>query len=160
MDGAVIAESNTICRFIAKKVGLYGEDPLEQAQVDMVIDNISDLTGSRLKESTPKNMTVELVKHCPHMMLILDKNTANIYFTDYMRAAYPKNNDEMEKVVKAINKEKIPNFVRRAEKLLQSRGGKHFAGDKVMLNEQTIIKKPKEKKKLISIFLGFTALLG
>ena len=75
-----------------------------------------------------------------------------------MRAAYPKNNDEMEKVVKAINEEKIPNFVRRAEKLLQSRGGKHFAGDKVMLNEQSYYKK--QKKKLIFLFLVFTALLG
>ncbi len=90
MDGAVIAESNTICRFIAKKVGLYGEDPVEQAQVDMVIDNISDLTGSRLKESTPKNMTVELVKHCPHMMLILDKKHSKHLFYRLHEGSLPK----------------------------------------------------------------------
>ncbi len=47
VDGQVIAESIAICRFIAKKVGLYGSDPLEQAQIDMVIDNLSDLDQGR-----------------------------------------------------------------------------------------------------------------
>ncbi len=43
VDGQLIAESNAICRFIAKKVGLYGEDAIEQAHIDMVIDNMADM---------------------------------------------------------------------------------------------------------------------
>ncbi len=43
VDGGVIAQSNAICRFIAKKAGLYGKDDLEQASIDMIIDFIGDL---------------------------------------------------------------------------------------------------------------------
>ena len=54
----VIAESNTICRFIAKKVGLYGsgDDPVEQAQIDMVVDNLADLENG--EESQISNYTM------------------------------------------------------------------------------------------------------
>ncbi len=46
VDGEVIAESTAICRYIAKTVGLYEGTPLEQAQIDMVIDNINELEFS------------------------------------------------------------------------------------------------------------------
>ena len=48
-----------------------------------------------------------------------------------MRVAYPKNDDELAARVKEVNEQKIPAFVRYAEKLLIARGGKHFAGNKV-----------------------------
>ncbi len=47
VDGEVISESIAICRYIAKTVGLYGETPLEQAQIDMVVDNINDFEFSQ-----------------------------------------------------------------------------------------------------------------
>ena len=47
VDGEVIAESTAICRYIAKTVGLYEGTSLEQAQIDMVIDNINELEFSK-----------------------------------------------------------------------------------------------------------------
>ncbi len=43
VDGVVVAQSNSICRLVAKRAGLYGESDLEQAAVDMVIDFVADL---------------------------------------------------------------------------------------------------------------------
>ncbi len=48
-----------------------------------------------------------------------------------MRIAYPKNDEELAARVKEINETKIPTFISYWEKLLNSRGGKHFAGNKV-----------------------------
>ncbi len=49
-DGVIIGESNAIARFLAKKVGLYGDadDAVTQAHIDMVIDNIGDIDSGWL----------------------------------------------------------------------------------------------------------------
>ncbi len=47
VDGVVISESIAICRYIAKMVGLYEGTPLEQAQIDMVVDNINEFEFSK-----------------------------------------------------------------------------------------------------------------
>ncbi len=48
-----------------------------------------------------------------------------------MRISYPTNEEEREIIAKTMNEKTIPDFVRRAERLLVQRGGKHFAGNKV-----------------------------
>ncbi len=44
-----VAQSMTIARFLAKKAKLAGKDDLEQAQADMIVDYISDLTTDVIK---------------------------------------------------------------------------------------------------------------
>jgi len=47
VDGQILAQSNTISRYLARKHGLAGKDEWEQAQADMYADNINDLmTGN------------------------------------------------------------------------------------------------------------------
>jgi hypothetical protein len=43
VDGQVLAQSNAIARYLARKHGLAGKDEWEQAQADMYADNINDL---------------------------------------------------------------------------------------------------------------------
>ncbi len=43
VDGQVLAQSNAIARYLARKHGLAGKDEWEQAQADMYADNIHDL---------------------------------------------------------------------------------------------------------------------
>jgi glutathione S-transferase len=43
VDGRVLAQSNTIARYLARKHGLAGKGEWEQAQADMYADNINDL---------------------------------------------------------------------------------------------------------------------
>ncbi len=43
VDGRVLAQSNTIARYLAKKHGLAGQDEWEEALADMYADNIHDL---------------------------------------------------------------------------------------------------------------------
>ncbi len=57
--------------------------------------------------------------------------------------------------MKEMNETKIPDFVRRAERLLVKRGGKHFSGNKVT-NDFFQVK----KKAVVVYFLIFSALLG
>jgi glutathione S-transferase len=44
-DGAVLSQSLTIARFLAKEFGLAGKNNLEQAQADMIIDAGNDLAN-------------------------------------------------------------------------------------------------------------------
>ncbi|XP_064594390.1 glutathione S-transferase 1-like [Liolophura sinensis] len=43
VDGKVLAQSNTICRYLAREFGLAGKDVFEQARVDMFVDLVEDL---------------------------------------------------------------------------------------------------------------------
>lgn len=49
VDGKMLAQSNTIARYLAKQHGLAGKDEWEQALADMYGDNINDLmTGKQV----------------------------------------------------------------------------------------------------------------
>ncbi len=48
-----------------------------------------------------------------------------------MRICYPTCEGERNAIAKRMNDTTIPDFVRRAERLLVQRGGKHFSGNKV-----------------------------
>ena len=70
-DGAQIAQSMTIARFLAKKGGLAGRNELEQAQADMMVDNTIDIMGSK---SCQRNChllfeTIKFVAMCSQNML-------------------------------------------------------------------------------------------
>ncbi|CAH1248725.1 HPGDS [Branchiostoma lanceolatum] len=43
VDGTIICQTKAIGRLIAKEAGLAGKTPLEAAQVDMIVDGLSDL---------------------------------------------------------------------------------------------------------------------
>lgn len=49
VDGQVLAQSNTIARYLAKKHGLAGKDDWEQALTDMYAENIHDLLNGIIK---------------------------------------------------------------------------------------------------------------
>ena len=52
-DGAVLSQSLTIARFLAKEFGLAGKTNLEQAYADMIIDTGNDLDNSKLRSNLP-----------------------------------------------------------------------------------------------------------
>ncbi|TRY73251.1 hypothetical protein TCAL_07392 [Tigriopus californicus] len=70
-EGVTIAQTMTICRFVAKKAGLAGINALEQAQMDMVADkcneyttklfDIHDLPTDELKAKASKKMLDDYV---------------------------------------------------------------------------------------------------
>ena len=43
IDGEVIAQSNTINRFVGKLAGLYPDDPLQAARCDEIMDAVEDI---------------------------------------------------------------------------------------------------------------------
>eukprot|EP00043_Microstomoeca_roanoka_P016692 m.171989 g.171989 ORF g.171989 m.171989 type:complete len:283 (-) comp16509_c12_seq2:1516-2364(-) len=55
-DGNVLAQSNTILRFVGKKTGLYPSDDLEAAHVDEVLDLIEDINSRVISTIREKNM--------------------------------------------------------------------------------------------------------
>ncbi|KZS14637.1 Glutathione S-transferase A4 [Daphnia magna] len=58
VDGQVLAQSNTIARYLARKYGLAGKNDWEQALADMYADNINDL----LNAAVPPFMEKDPVK--------------------------------------------------------------------------------------------------
>ena len=45
-DGVMIAQSKAITRFLSKKAGLAGKDDMEQCQIDMFVDLVSEMFES------------------------------------------------------------------------------------------------------------------
>nr|QST14965.1 GSTsigma1f protein [Diaphanosoma celebensis] len=77
-DGKVLAQSNSIARYLAKQFGIAGKDDWEQAQADMYVDCISDLMTAIHKvimETDAKKrafMTEEYLSNtiAPHVQII------------------------------------------------------------------------------------------
>lgn len=44
VDGKIITQTNTLCRYVGKMVDLYPADPLEAAHADEAMEDIEDLT--------------------------------------------------------------------------------------------------------------------
>lgn len=51
IDGKKMSHSTSICRFLAKKVGLAGSNDMEDFEIDSVIDTINDFRTSKVKEN-------------------------------------------------------------------------------------------------------------
>lgn len=56
-DGKVIAQSLTICRYLAQKYNFAGRDPWESAKCDEYVDALTDLVGG--KQNYDKNTKYE-----------------------------------------------------------------------------------------------------
>lgn len=54
VDGLMLAETIALLRFAGKLSGLYPEDPLDAAKVDMVIDGVENLFGPATSDSSPE----------------------------------------------------------------------------------------------------------
>lgn len=49
VDGKMIAQSNTICRYLARKHGLAGKDEIEIARAEAYVDCMSDVMNGNLR---------------------------------------------------------------------------------------------------------------
>lgn len=45
VDGKILAQSNTFCRYLAKQFKLAGKDDWESAQCDSLVDGVNDILG-------------------------------------------------------------------------------------------------------------------
>lgn len=65
IDGKKVHQSLSICRYLAKKVGLDGKTDFENFEIDSVVDTVNDLRQSKLTCSfVPKrNFNLEVVNH-------------------------------------------------------------------------------------------------
>jgi glutathione S-transferase len=52
VDGQLIGQSKTIERFVAKRVGMMGATPVEEAQIDCMCEHIKDCKGMYMKAKT------------------------------------------------------------------------------------------------------------
>jgi prostaglandin-H2 D-isomerase / glutathione transferase len=50
IDGKKVHQSISICRYLAKKVGLAGKTDFENFEIDSVVDTVNDLRLSKLDE--------------------------------------------------------------------------------------------------------------
>lgn len=48
VDGVQIGQSIAIARFLAKRFGLVGENDIEMAQADMIVDCLQDFVNGRI----------------------------------------------------------------------------------------------------------------
>ena len=53
-EGTEVSQSMAIARFVARQCNLSGASPIEQAQVDMIVDCMTDLLNGKI---TSINMT-------------------------------------------------------------------------------------------------------
>lgn len=50
IDGKKVHQSTSICRYLAKKVGLDGKTDFENFEIDSVVDTVNDLRQSKGNE--------------------------------------------------------------------------------------------------------------
>lgn len=50
IDGKKINQSISICRYLAKKVGLAGSTDFENFEIDSVVDTVNDLRVSKCRK--------------------------------------------------------------------------------------------------------------
>ncbi|XP_046456709.1 glutathione S-transferase 1-like isoform X4 [Daphnia pulex] len=98
VDGQVLAQSNAIARYLARKYGLAGKDEWEQAQTDMYIENIHDLLNAaavpfmekdpaKQKELYQKFMTDTIASHVVAVEKQLKKNNTGYLVGKQLTAA-------------------------------------------------------------------------
>lgn len=49
IDDRIISQSDTICRYLAREFGLYGNTNLDQTTIDEITDVVSDITDKFVK---------------------------------------------------------------------------------------------------------------
>jgi len=49
VDDQVIIQSNAICRFVARELGLYGSNANEQAIIDQTVETLNDIFADLIK---------------------------------------------------------------------------------------------------------------
>lgn len=47
VDGKRVHQSLAMCRYVAKQIGLAGSDPVEELQIDAIVDTINDFRLSK-----------------------------------------------------------------------------------------------------------------
>ncbi|XP_078355360.1 glutathione S-transferase S1-like, partial [Oculina patagonica] len=83
VDGKVIAQSFSICRFVANEVGLAPPTNLEKAQADMIVDGCSDFGAKLIPPRFEKDEAkkAELMKQAEAATPVFLK-----YFEDILKA--------------------------------------------------------------------------
>jgi len=121
-NGEVLSQSITIARFLAKEFGLAGKTNLEQAQADMVCDAASDLVAGKIQISFERTL-----------FLIIAVRKCDLIPAMY-QTMFEKDEEKKKTLEQTFKTEQLPSFVTKMEGLLDSRGGKHFAGFEVVGN--------------------------
>ncbi|XP_063433553.1 glutathione S-transferase 1-like [Mytilus trossulus] len=57
VDGKMINQSGAIVRFLARELGLYGKDNMENTRCDVILETINDIVTDMLKYFFEKNET-------------------------------------------------------------------------------------------------------
>lgn len=86
-NGVVLAQSNSIARYLAKLYGLYGNTPIEGALADMIVDGVLDLSSARNAAKTDdekaKFEKESLPKWLTYFENLLKKNDSNGFFVGH-----------------------------------------------------------------------------
>ncbi|XP_057369493.1 probable glutathione S-transferase 7 [Daphnia carinata] len=143
VDGQVLAQSNTIARYLAKRHGLAGKDDWEQALADMYAENIHDLLNAvavpfteknpvKQKEMYQKFMRDVIVPHVAAVEKQLKKNNTGFlvgneltwadlayyaYFSDFLEvkfgSAFLKNAPHLKALIDRVKE--LPNVKKWTE---------------------------------------------
>lgn len=61
IDGKKLFQTIAIGRYLAKKVGLYGSNPMEDYEIDLAVDNLNDFRASEYKNTLSQPLKARAV---------------------------------------------------------------------------------------------------
>jgi glutathione S-transferase len=74
IDGQVFGQSKTIERFVAKRVGMMGSTPLEEAQIDCICEHLRDCKDKYMKaKGNPETKAAYFATEMPEFMAKVEK---------------------------------------------------------------------------------------
>ena len=78
VDGQVIAQSQTISRFVAKLTGIHGDDIYEQAKYDAIVDACQDLVEAGMLWELEEDDKIKVCISYFHLHLVSLRNTYKV----------------------------------------------------------------------------------
>lgn len=109
VDGKRVNQSLACCRFIAKSIGLAGNDDWENLQIDTVADTVNDFRLSMM------NILFECLAQYHYEM--------TIFLIEIAVVSYEPEDEVKERKLVTLNNEVIPFYLEKLEDIARENGG-------------------------------------
>ena len=119
-DGEMVGQSVNVAKFVARKVGVAGDNDVEMARSEAFVDFSIEMVES--ESGDVRSMLIMFV-----MTFFL--------FPEYFETRFEKDAARKAALIETLVNTALPNYLEVAEALLKGRGGKFATGNKLSLGD-------------------------
>lgn len=118
VDGQTLAESVAICRYLARKFGLTGDNEFQAGKCDEYVDAVMDLRARKF------------LGNIQNFQKILDFEKKSSFLIDWKSYFWESDEGKKAELKKVFLEGQVPNYFSKFEKILEKSGGDFLLGAK------------------------------